>query len=442
MKARLKVEKQWLDLERRSMSKMREVYEKWEQETLKKAKEAKDLRSLREVFYQLGDRWEFGQATGAWLTHGEPLDTVGLVLRMPGFSEHKERYVLYAFMAYSKGLTSKFDHLGDKERIIVEKDTRNGTISCWSTSGHGSMDLYPTVLTKYGSLENALKECYLVAQPGDHALRIECPTGAGVRNSVLAKLWSIASGNTEFTLKPIDVLTSEDIEESLDFRFHRYAKAVIDLESIWRELSSGAVSRAKEAVLDRIPDHIESKDRKLLRRIEGLLHVLWFRPPVSQLGAVKMVYDELQAEPTPTEVQSVLIPYLGELVYSLNDVIEKAKYLKWKSVIDAQSFSESPIFKDLNLSNVAREAFAAALDDILHEHTLSYIGYPERATMKGKLMRVLFGFAVLPLRLISSFTQAVLGTLRRKTTADSDESVDLPDEASEDDVGISEELQE
>jgi hypothetical protein len=223
------------------MSKMRESYKKWEQDTLQKARKATDMRSLREVFYELGDRWEFDQATGDWLAEGEPLDTIGLILRMPGLSEHKERYVLYAFMAYSKGFTSKFDHLGDKERIIIERDTRSGRISSWSTSGHGAMDLYPTDLTEFSSLEKALDTCFLVAQPGDHALRIECPKCSGVRNSVLARLWAIASGDREFSIKTIDVLTSENIEEVLDFRFHRYAKSVIKLEQIWRELGAGAL---------------------------------------------------------------------------------------------------------------------------------------------------------------------------------------------------------
>ncbi|MHA1943322.1 MAG: hypothetical protein ACW96M_02895, partial [Candidatus Thorarchaeota archaeon] len=70
MKVKLKIETQWLELERKSMSKMKQDYEAWERQTLQKAKDAQDLRGLREVFYQLGDRWEFDQATGAWLGSG------------------------------------------------------------------------------------------------------------------------------------------------------------------------------------------------------------------------------------------------------------------------------------------------------------------------------------------------------------------------------------
>ncbi|MHA2223063.1 MAG: hypothetical protein ACXAAO_13550, partial [Candidatus Thorarchaeota archaeon] len=166
MKVKLKIETQWLELERKSMSKMKMDYEAWEQETLKKAKDAQDLRGLREVFYQLGDRWEFDQATGAWLGSGEPLDTVGLILKMPGLELNRERYVLYAVMAYSKGLTQKFDHLGDKERIIVERDTETGRMSVWSTTGHGAMDILPSDLSSFKTLESALETCTLVAQPG------------------------------------------------------------------------------------------------------------------------------------------------------------------------------------------------------------------------------------------------------------------------------------
>lgn len=407
MKVKLKVESKWLDLERKSMSKMRRTYEDWERETLQKAKDAADLRDLRKVFYELGDRWEFDQATGAWLAGSEPLDTIGIILRMPGLKPNKERYIVYAFMAYSKGLTQKFDHLGDKERIIVERDVNSGQIQCWSTAGHGSMDLFPTDLTEFGSIEKALASSYLLAQPGDHALRIELPTASGFLNTFIKQLWDIAGGCRSFHTKSIDVLTADDIENSLDFRFHRYAASVIEIDKIWRHFTGSTVEWAKERVLDKIPDHIEERDKQSLRRIEGLLHILWFRPPFEQLQPIELLYEELQSEPTPTATQRTLVPLLGELAYSLTDVIEKAKYLKWKSVIDRKSFSKSDIFKGLDLSAIEREAFAAALEDILKEHTLAYIGYPERATMKNKVMRVLLGSVILPVRLLSSFLETV-----------------------------------
>jgi hypothetical protein len=413
MKVKLKVETQWLELERKSMEKMKRSYEEWERETLKKAKGASDLRDLRRVFYELGDRWEFDQATGAWLSGSEPLDTIGLILRMPGLKPNKERYVVYAVMAYSKGLTNQFDHLGDKERIIVERDIKTGNIQCWSTTGHGEMDIFPTDLTTFGSLSNVLTSCKIIAQPGDHALRLEVPTSTGILNIVLQRLWEIAGGNQSFQTKEIDILTVDDIEQFLDFKFFRYANSVIELSQIWRYLTGGTVEWAKERILDKIPDHVEERDKQTLRRIEGLLHVLWFRPAFSQIRSVEMIYDELQSEPTPTETQRTLIPYLGELAYALTDITEKAKYLKWKSVIDKKSFSKSEAFKDVNLTPLVQEAFTAALDDILRQHTLAYIGYPEKATMKNKFMRVIFGCVVLPLRLLSSFRVAVFNLIHK-----------------------------
>ena len=443
LKVKLKVERKWLDLEKKSMSKMRRNYEEWERETLQKAKEAADLRDLRQVFYELGDRWEFDQATGAWLEGSEPLDTIGLILRMPGLKPDKERYVVYAVMAYSKGLTNQFDHLGDKERIIIERDCKTNQIQCWSTTGHGLMDLFPTNLTKFGSVDNALDSSFLVAQPGDHALRIETPSAEGFLNKIIKRLWDIAGGAKSFHTKMIDMLTADDIEKSLDFRFHRYATAVIELDRMWRILSGSPVEWAKERVLDKIPDHIEERDRKTLRMIEGLLHVLWFHPPFKQLQPVETVYEELQTEPTPTETQRLLIPLLGELAYSLTDIIEKAKYLKWKSVIDRKSFSKSDVFKGLDLSNIEREAFAAALEDILKEHTLSYIGFPEQATMKNKIMRVTLGSIILPVRLLSSFTQTVRAPFfslldkiltKSSDTEDEDEKEDSEEPASSNSV--------
>lgn len=413
MKVRLKIESQWLDLERESMSRMKRDYEEWERVTLEKARSASDLRSLRKVFYELGDRWEFDQATGAWLSEGEPLDAIGLILHMPGLRPNKERYVVYAVMAYSKGLTKQFDHLGDKERIIVERDTETGQIQCWSTTGHGAMDMYPTDLTYFKTVERALESCILNVQPGDHALRIEITQSSSLLNMLTMRLWRIASGTQSFLTKEIDVLTSDDLEISLDFKFHRYAKAVIELDRIWRYLTGGTVEWAKERVLDKIPEHIEERDKQTLRKIEGLLHILWFRPPFTQIRFVEMVHDELDSEPTPTETQRTLIPYLGELAYALTDVTEKAKYLKWKSVIDSKSLNKRDAFKGLSLSPLVQEAFIAALDDILREHALAYIGYPEKGTIKDKIMRILFNAIILPIRLANSFTGILSHGIRK-----------------------------
>ncbi|MDF1539932.1 MAG: hypothetical protein P1Q69_13630 [Candidatus Thorarchaeota archaeon] len=406
MKVRMKVESTWLQLERKSMEKMKKDYETWESETLKRAKDAKNLRSLREVFYQLGDRWEWNQATGAWLESGQPLDTVGFILRMPGFHPCKERYVVYGVMAYSKGLTDQFDHLGDKERIIIERDTDSGKMVCWSTTGHGAMDLVPIDVSAFESIEDILQNCYLVAQPGDHALRLEIPRERVSKFDIAQRMWTISSGGIDYSSKDIDVLSAKDIEDRLDFRFYRYAQSVIEVDRVWSELSGGAIERAKEKVLDKIPDHIENKMKDALRRVEGLLHILWFKPPMTGLEPARKLYDDMKSEPIPTDIEKTILPYLGELVYALNDIIEKAKYIKWKSVMDKKSFGESDAFEGLDLSNMAKEAFAVALEDVLQEHTLAYVGYPERGTMVDKAMRIVFGIAVLPMRLVSTFVKS------------------------------------
>ncbi|MFW9800868.1 MAG: hypothetical protein ACFFD9_10555 [Candidatus Thorarchaeota archaeon] len=426
MKVKLKIETQWLKLERKSMMKMLERYRSWEQETLQRARDAKDLRGLRDVFYELGDRWEWAQTAGAWLSSGVPLDTIGLVIRMPGLQANKERYVVYAVMAYSKGVTKKFDHLGDKERVIIERDVESGQILCWSTSGHGAVDIFPIDVTKFPTVEMVLDGCYLVAQPGDHALRLECPTIEGIIPMLAHRLWGIAGGDKSFSVRTIDVLDAKDVEESLDFRFHRYAQAVIGVERIWTALSGGTVARAREAVLDEVPDHIEKRNKRILRRVEGLLHVLWFKPPSKQLQSIRTIYEEIVSEPTPTEVQRELQPYLGELLYSLTDVLVKARFLKWRSVLDKREFTESDVFRNLELSALAKEALAAALEDILVDHSLSYIGYPERATIRKKVVRTFFGVAALPIRLAFSFkhwlTKTFLRLLPQRTEEEAENS--------------------
>ncbi|MHA1812101.1 MAG: hypothetical protein ACTSYX_01580, partial [Candidatus Thorarchaeota archaeon] len=84
----------------------------------------------------------------------------------------------------------------------------------------------------------------------------------------------------------------------------------------------------------------------------------------------------------------------------------------WKSVVERKGYTESSIFDNLGISGLAREALVVALDDILKEHTLAYIAYPERATVVGKTMRILFGLFVLPVRLVSAFRAVVATSVR------------------------------
>ena len=149
------------------------------------------------------------------------------------------------------------------------------------------------------------------------------------------------------------------------------------------------------------------------------------------MPAIESLHDELSSEPTPTTIQKTLVPYLGELAYALTDITEKAKYLKWKSVLDKKEFSKSDAFKDLDLNAMAREAFVVALEDILKEHSLAYIGYPELATMKDKTLRVLLSSLILPIRLGQSFKNWVTRIVKKILPWPSekeDEAVDSPDE--------------
>ena len=65
------------------------------------------------------------------------------------------------------------------------------------------------------------------------------------------------------------------------------------------------------------------------------------------------------------------------------------------------------------MTQLAKEAFVVALEDILREHTLAYIGYPEKATMKDKVLRVLLSTIVLPIRIGTSFRENVFRWLSK-----------------------------
>ncbi len=413
MKARLKIDHHWLEEERRSMAKLLRDYKRWELETLEKARQAKDLETLRRLYYELGDRWEWDQATGSWLSKSDPFDAFCIVLHMPGIKPDRERYVIYAIMAYSKGATDSFDHLGDKERVILERNLKTGEFLCWSTTGHGMVDLKATRLPNMRSLKDILDNCYIIAQPGDHALRLEIQMGRPGSDNLHELLWAIVNGLKEYEVRTIEVLNADDVERKLDFQFFRYANAVLSLERKWQSTVFSLGGRVAELVLDRIPDDIEAINNHSLRMIEGLLHKLWFSPPFYQLTHVRAIHQWFNQLESPTALQKEFLPYLAELRSSLENIIEKAQYIKWKSVMDKEHFSSSEIFEGLSLSEAAKTAFAVALDDVLHEHTLSYIGYPERATLINKISRRLFGILVLPVRLAFSFWLDIRHTLSR-----------------------------
>ncbi len=414
MKIRLKIDNLWLELEKKSMRRLLEKYREWETKTLEKAKRAKDLHTLRELFYELGDRWEWDQVTGEWLSKGAPLDAITFLLRVPGLKQNKERYVLYAVMAYSKGFTDQFDHLGDKERVIIERDTSTGKIVAWSTTGHGAMDLHPTDLRECCSIDDVIRSCHLVAQPGDHALRLSPPLESSGSWNLIQHLWQVASGHKEFAWRKIDIVSAEDIEEGLDFKFFRYANAVISLERAWNKLKRDPTITGREVL-----PHLRQRNVQVLRKIEGLLYLLWFRPPAYQLQPAFELLNELKNR-LDTEyqggIEGVIIPYLDELVQSLNDLVEKAKFLKWKSVVEQKGYTPESTFDKLGITGMAREALVVALDDILKEHTLSYIAYPERATISGKVMRIILGVAVLPARLFSAFIASASLTIKKLKT--------------------------
>ncbi|MCF2136482.1 MAG: hypothetical protein K9W43_04495 [Candidatus Thorarchaeota archaeon] len=434
MKIRLKIDRLWLELEKKSMKKLLDKYKLWEAHTLEKAKRAKDLRSLRELYYELGDRWEWDQVTGEWLSKGAPLDAIALFLRMPGLEPDKERYVLYAVMAYSKGFTDQFDHLGDKERVILERDLSTGKVVVWSTTGHGAMDLQPTDVSEYAPLENIVNTCHLVAQPGDHALRLCLPLETSSQWNLTQRLWLVASGNTEFTWRTIDVVRSEDIENGLGFNFYRYASAVISLEKLWSRLKKDKTLVSRDLSQQEIRHNTE-----LLREIEGLLHVLWFKPPARQLRPAVSLYTKLKERLEQGDhysLDDVVRPYLSELAESLTDLIEQAKFLKWKSVVEQKGYTPESIFDKLGITGMSREALVVALDDILKEHTLAYIGYPEKATMTGKVLRIILGLLVLPVRLVSAFIKSMLQSLdklvtrftHRESTGESEDAPSSPQE--------------
>ena len=141
MKIQVKIRKGEVPLEENLQKKMTKEYDSWKEGILDKARNLKDLKELRKLMYSLGEDFEWTESTGRWLTKAKPYEIICINIRVPGLEPQTERYSLYGILAFSKAIIKAYDHLGDLERVILEK--RKGHFYAWSEVGHGYTEKWP-----------------------------------------------------------------------------------------------------------------------------------------------------------------------------------------------------------------------------------------------------------------------------------------------------------
>jgi len=299
-------------------------------------------------------------------------------------------------MAFSKGATEKFDHLGDKERVIIEK-SRDGVLKVWSTIGHGAVDLKPARIRSFHDLGELLEHSYLVAEPGDHALRLDTIESVDSGRIVdYEMIWKLIIHGRDYEILEKNCITPEDIED-LNFNLHDYLSAVLELDKLIQNVMNQIKSK---------------KSKKLLRQ---LWYIMWHIPPAKQDDYYFQMIRKIKLDSELMAIAPDLIPQIQKTVKLVVDVVERAEFIKWQSVLKPEAFWKKSAIKKLsNSSEFASEAFAVALDDILTEHSLYYIGYPEKATSKERLIQIFMGTAGIGMRILYAFALSLSSKIYKK----------------------------
>lgn len=128
------------------------------------------------------ERQKYLIMTHEWAKEKGLSEMIGFLLKLPGL-KIEERYVMYTFLAFSKGLSVQgvvdADHPGDLERVIFQVYPAAGNLKNYyflNTAAHGFPVLMKDDLGKHKKLEDAVKGCEVFLQPGDHAMGLLKPS--------------------------------------------------------------------------------------------------------------------------------------------------------------------------------------------------------------------------------------------------------------------------
>lgn len=400
MKIRVKIRKGELPLEEDLQKKMTEGYESWKEEILAKAHTVKDLKELRKLMYTLGDDFDWIESTGRWLEKAKPYEIICVNIRVPGLETTKdgkrtERFTLYGILAFSKGAIEKYDHLGDLERVIIEK--RNGHFYAWSTVGHGYVEKWPEYFPNVESVMEFYKNVYVVFERGDHSLVLEYskPVFAilhkffqnRLRVPHIAKIVRDSfvdhSLGTEFIEIEVPVITHEDLESNFSIDWFSYAAAVIDLDTFIQR------SYAKLSFFQKIKQLFRKADDPYYY-LDCLQKVIWNIAPKFQEDYLRGIRKKLKDAFNEGRIEFDFWDPITRVLEKVDLLIEQTEFIQWSSFLDPKRYSKKiSIQKIEGLSKSAIETVATGLSKILLK-SLDDIAYPEKYSRSEKIKLVAF----------------------------------------------------
>ncbi|MFX1449440.1 MAG: hypothetical protein ACFFCM_01275 [Promethearchaeota archaeon] len=360
--------------------------------------EVGDLTELRELITSLGDDFEWEERTSRWLMDSKPYDFVCVNMRMAGLDLNKERYCFWGIMSFSKAPVERFDHLGDLERVIFEKD-ENNIFNALSTIIHGVPDFVWEKIGKYNNINDVLSDTkiHFKFDPGDHSIYVDRPKlRVKVKGFYIPDNYFIIRrylDNRENILINIPCINHEHLENIFKLNIYEYTKLVIELDNLinmkWKTIS------LKQHIKQFFKDlwtkiRLKKIEKKYDDYLFDLYHVLWRTPINSQVKYLKILREIFKEGYEKRKILINLEPLIQKIIYAVEDLSQQCQFLNWQSFSSSKKYAKRFELTNINgLSNVACESIPVAIEKIFQK-TLDDIAYPERGTARTKIKRLVF----------------------------------------------------
>ena len=352
MKVRAKVRKGEITLEEDLQQRMTEGYEDWKEKILKKARNVQDLKELRQLMYSLGEDFDWTESTGRWLTGAKSYEVICVNIRVPGLEILKngrraERYTLYGILSFSKAMIDSYDHLGDLERVIIEK--RDGHFYAWSTVGHGYVEKWPEYFPNIHTVQEFYDKVFVTFERGDHSLVLDYPNPTFAVLHKWFKNWfqfphfmkTIRdafvdhSVGVDFKEIEVHVISHEDLENKLGIDWNGFAAAVIELDELIR------IAYKRLNIFQKIKQLFRKKDDPYYY-LDCLQSVIWNIAPKFQERYLRGIRKKLQEAYDQDRMDIDFWDPITKVLNKVAELIEQTQYVNGKV-----SLIQSDILKKL-----------------------------------------------------------------------------------------------
>ncbi len=360
--------------------------------------EVGDLTELRELITSLGDDFEWEERTHRWLMDSKPYDFVCVNMRMAGLDLNKERYCFWGIMSFSKAPVERFDHLGDLERVIFEKN-ENNEFNALSTIIHGVPDFLWERIGRYDNINDVLSDPKINFKfdPGDHSIYVDRPKlRVKVKGFFVPDNYFIIRrylDTRENILIDIPCLDHEHLENILKLDLYEYTKLVVEIDNLIRMKWSSIPLKEH---IKRFFKDLGTKIR--FKKIEkthsdylfDLYHVLWRVPIKEQVKYLKILRKIFKEGYENRKILINLEPVIQKLIYAIEDLSQQCQFLNWQSFSSSKKYAKRFELTNINgLSKIASESIPVAIEKIFGK-TLDDIAYPERGTARTKIKQLVF----------------------------------------------------